>query len=207
MSTFICTHEAFDLTPRCCSCPTTAMCRDEDGETECPDTCEFCTDGCAHAPLVDDFGEVLDDDGCCMYLEPPPEESPLHPSQMPIGWPRPTLGGLPHPYIAESDNLGKVQKHRRLLCVADRRCQVCGEPLGEWSVGCWRPGDAIIMDGAAVCLRCWPTALRLCPAIGELARAGRLLSACVRTESWAELGAGLTAQIMGMGSGYAVPTL
>lgn len=203
--TFFCHSAVMDPVPRCCTCERGTACRDEDGEgAGCPDSCTFCDTGCAHAPLVE-FGEVLDDDGCCLYVDPPPEESPLHPSQMPIGWPRPTLGGFPHPYIAEKDDLGRVEAQRRMLCIIDRRCQVCGEKLGEWSVGCWRPKDPIIVDGAAVCLRCWPVALQRCPHLAKLHHAGLLVMASVRSSAWEETRAPLHAQVAGMSTGYVVP--
>lgn len=99
--------------------------------------------------------------------------------QTPRGLPRPrsTDGrNLPVPYIASGPNqLGTTNAQRILLCVIDKRCQVCGEVI---------EGDAVLVsdtglapiDKAPICAgRCWTMARRLCPALAALIDQGRLL--------------------------------
>jgi hypothetical protein len=118
-------------------------------------------------------------DGC-------PRSSPLHEDRMPRGLPRPrSRDGLPVPYIARGpDELGQVEAMRRALCVLDRRCQVCGDPLGDESVVVFRPGDQFVIDGAALHPSpCWPMARELCPLLVDLAAEGRLEVRRVATSS------------------------
>lgn len=202
--TFVCSPDYGEpKTPPCCSCPDGCLESDD-----CDPLCSWCMTGCK----VTAFDATEPGEGCCMENDPPPGTSvfsEVHPDYMPMGWPRPrsTDGrNLPTPYIAKSPNeLGNVDGQRRMLCIADRRCQVCGEALGEWCVVTWGIGDAVIVDGAAVCPRCWPSALRLCPRLAELWAEGRLTMASVRTASLTTVRTSLAVQLAGMGEGFTAP--
>lgn len=103
----------------------------------------------------------------------------------PRGFPRPIHpSGLPTPYIANQADLSDADAFRRALCVADRLCQVCGEPLGPSAIVCWREGDQVVIDGAGIHPeKCWPLARAQCPELASLAAKGQLLSAQVPTDS------------------------
>lgn len=115
-----------------------------------------------------------------VWADGPPPSSPLHPDQMPMGYPRPVSvhpPGLPVPYIAmDPEQMGEVESMRRALCVLDHRCQVCGLPLGDTAVVVARLDHAVVTDGAAIHPdRCWPLARRLCPHLREEARNEELM--------------------------------
>lgn len=115
-----------------------------------------------------------------VWHDGPPPSSPLHPDQMPMGYPRPVSvhpAGLPVPYIAmDRETMGEVESMRRALCVLDHRCQVCGLPLGDRAVVVARVGHQIVTDGAALHPdRCWPLARRLCPHLRAEAHAEELM--------------------------------
>lgn len=200
----MCTGGMGDPTPPpCCSCPPGCLDAEPYG-TGCADTCTWCTVGCP---------EDGDPVGCCMEADPPPDSSLFHedhPDHMPMGWPRPrsTDGqNLPTPYIARSrSELGNVEGMRRMLCVIDKRCQVCGEELQHSAVVCWGIGDAVVVDGAAICQRCWPSAVRLCPRLRELWDEGRLAVASMPVQALTTTSnTGLRAKVEGLAAGYVPP--
>lgn len=120
-----------------------------------------------------------------VWDEGPPITSPLHEANMPRGWPRPRArDGLPVPYIAsEPDRLGVVEPMRQYLCVADHRCQVCGELLSDTCVVVAGPGSVLVIDGAGIHpTPCWAVARRLCPQLATMASAGTLRVWTIRTD-------------------------
>lgn len=141
-----------------------------------------------HYPLPASVDEVLDSE--------------------PRGLPRPinaTLG-LPIPWIANPTDLSDANAFRRAACVVMKLCQVCGDPLGPTAMVCWRPGDAFVIDGAAIHpLRCWPLARIKCPELARLIEAGILRCAQVPTGSLVTEMGDTRAALKGMPLGYVVP--
>lgn len=125
----------------------------------------------------------------------------------PRGYPRPIhASGLPTPYIANQADLSDADAFRRALCVAERRCQVCGDLLGPSAVVCWREGDQLVIDGAAIHPHpCWPIARSRCPELARLAATGALLSAQVPTDSLEDTIADAKSIHDGMPVAYLVP--
>jgi hypothetical protein len=147
---------------------------------------------------------------------PTPEEIPVDlPKTLddvlassPRGWPRPITDGLPTPWIARQGDLGDVDVFRRAACVMLRLCQVCGLELGITARIYWRPGDRVVIDGAAVHPdHCAALAERHCPELRKLDDAGRLRHATVLTATLVPVDAGGFATETGMPRAYAVPTV
>lgn len=143
-----------------------------------------------------------------VWDEGPPITSLFHPDNdrhMPMGWPRPRdPGGLPVPYIAaDVFQLGVVEPMRQFLCVSERRCQVCGDPLGDTCVVVAGPGNTqLVIDGAGIHPHpCWTVARRRCPQMAKLADDGTLRVWTIRVDDLVvEDGAGHLIP------GYRVPT-
>lgn len=124
----------------------------------------------------------------------------------PRGFPRPLTGSLPTPWISREGDLGDVDAFRRAVAVMMRLCQVCGDPLGEFSTVYWRRADRIVIDGAALHpAPCAVLAERHCPELGRLRDAGRLRKATVLTSQLMPADAGTEAADLGMPRGYEVP--
>ncbi len=85
---------------------------------------------------------------------------------------RPTFRGLPVPYFASTRPDGTpdfkvIDETRRIHCMREKRCWICGEFLGYWMVFVGGPRSAesrLYLDGPSH-KECVDDALRLCPFI------------------------------------------
>lgn len=174
-------------------------------------------DGCPHPRCDEAYWQIaqLDEQHDTVFAGAPPGLAAAYNmhsvsevlASAPRGLPRPRhTSGLPVPWIANDDDLGDANAFRRAACIALRLCQVCGLPLGETSVVCWRAGDELIVDGAALHPEgCWPLARRHCPELAQLEASGQLLHAEVPTGDLEQVDTGPRSIEAGMPIGYAVP--
>lgn len=115
----------------------------------------------------------------------------------PAGWPRPTVGGSPVPWISPGDNLSTFDERRHSAAASGTVCAVCGM-VYESGEECYllyqgrampsadqlaeRGGlesRVIAIDNGFMHRRCLLLALKHCPALGRLRAAGNLH--CART--------------------------
>jgi hypothetical protein len=105
--------------------------------------------------------------------------------EMPMGLPRPRHLGTPIPYTTKLDEWTGVPqwKHndqlRRALCVLDRRCSLCGDPLDDALVmtsAAEKPDPLrAVIDGTAVHPGlCWKLTATVCPGLRRVIDAGRM---------------------------------
>ncbi len=124
----------------------------------------------------------------------------------PRGLPRPTVRGLPVPWISKAEDLGDVDVFRRAVAILLKLCAVCGLPLGQYATIFSRPWDRVTIDGVAVHPdECAGMTLRKCPSIRGLDADGLLITETVRTGDLGAIDAGPEAAESGMPVGYASP--